>query len=190
MNNVSNATLTNDICNFVFGSKRSTYLRLTNRLVAAAIFVAAILAPGSAQAQSFLEKSYLADASAAMPSPVAPAVVPSRLFATPTVTAPKSNSRARTLWVLSGVALTAASMADLGTSLGHNEANPALRNSSGQFSAARGVSIKLGVSGVTLLVQSLLMRHRHDMYGTSAAINLVGAGIMGGVAYHNANTPR
>lgn len=158
----------------------------------AVIFLTAALA-GAAHAQSFRDRSLLADASAATPSAVAPSpsalapVVPSRLFATPTVIAPKSSSRARTMWILSGLALTAASMADLGTSIGGNEANPALRGSNGQFSVGRGVSIKLGITGVTMLVQSLLTRHRSDLYGPSTVINMVGAGVLGGVAYHNAN---
>jgi hypothetical protein len=108
----------------------------------------------------------------------------------PPVVAPTVHSNAKKWWVLSGIALTAASLVDFGTSMGHNEANPALQTSSGQFSAARGLSLKLGLAGATMLFQAIITRHRPELYGPCAVVNTVGAGAFGAVAVHNANTPR
>jgi hypothetical protein len=103
---------------------------------------------------------------------------------------PKEPSRAKKWWVLSGVVLTAASLVDFGASIGHKEANPALQNSTGEFSIARGISLKLGLSGATLLFQSLIGRRRPELYGPSAIANLLGAGAFGAAAIHDLNTPR
>jgi hypothetical protein len=102
----------------------------------------------------------------------------------------KRAPRAKTWWVISGVALTAASFADLGASLGHNEANPALRSSNGSFSFGKGISIKAGVTALTLVFQHVMARHHPELYAPSAAVNFAGAGVMGGIAAHNANTAR
>src|SRR5580698_9422355 len=96
------------------------------------LLVAFSLAVAPAQAQFSIE-----------PQPV-------RLF---TAASPKTPSNGKKWWVLSGVALTAASMVDFGTSVGHNETNPALRSFTGQFSIGRGISIKLGLAGATMLFQ-------------------------------------
>jgi hypothetical protein len=112
-----------------------------------------------------------------------------RILISPAAVLPKTTSHAKTWWILSGVVLTASSLVDLGTSLGHKEANPALSGSSGQISVGRGVSLKLGLSGVTLLVQSLITRHRPDLLGPSAVVNVIEAGAFGAVSLHNVNTP-
>jgi hypothetical protein len=109
------------------------------------------------------------------------------LIATPVE--PKT-SHARTWWLISGAVLTAASMTDLATSVGHNEANPLLQTSSGRFSVDRAVSLKLGLTGVSMLVQSLVTRHRPGLYSTCIGVNAIGAGVFAGTALHNANTPR
>jgi hypothetical protein len=113
--------------------------------------------------------------------------------ATVSVRAPeafKAHSNAKKWWILSGLALTAASMADLETSIGHNEANPALQGSTGKFSMGRGISLKLGLAGATILFQSLIARHRPALYETSAIVNTIGSGVLTAAAIHNTNTPR
>ena len=104
--------------------------------------------------------------------------------------APAARPTARKWWVLSAVALTAASLADFGTSMGHNEANPLLQSSNGQFSVAKGLSLKLGLAGATVLVQALITRHHPDLYKACAIANVTGAGAFTAIAVHNANTPR
>jgi hypothetical protein len=108
----------------------------------------------------------------------------------PRVVSEKAQSNAKKWWVLSGIAMTAASLVDFGTSMGHNEANPALQNSAGQFSAARGLSLKLGLAGATMLFQAIITRHRPELYGPSAVVNTIAAGAFGAAAIHNTNTPR
>lgn len=103
---------------------------------------------------------------------------------------PARGSGAKKWWVLSAVAITAASLADFGTSMGHNEANPLLQSSNGQFSVARGLSLKLGLASATVLVQALITRHHPDLYKACAIANVAGAGAFSAVAAHNANTPR
>jgi hypothetical protein len=118
--------------------------------------------------------------------PEAASVAPVTL---PPVVAPHAHSNAKKWWVLSGIAMTAASLVDFGTSMGHNEANPALQAPNGQFSVARGLSLKLGLAGATMLFQALITRHHPEMYGPSAVINTVAAGAFGAAAIHNTNTP-
>jgi hypothetical protein len=119
--------------------------------------------------------------------PEAASVAPVTL---PPAVAPNAHSNAKKWWVLSGIAMTAASLVDFGTSMGHNEGNPALQNSTGQFSVSRGLSLKLGLAGATMLFQALITRHRPEMYGPSAIVNTIAAGAFGAAAIHNANTPR
>ena len=109
----------------------------------------------------------------------------------PIIAAPEARkSHAKTWWLVSGLVLTAASMSDLATSLGHNEANPLLQNSSGRFSMDRAVSVKLGLTGITMVIQSLLTRHRPGLYGTCIGVNAAASGIFAGTALHNANMSR
>jgi hypothetical protein len=176
---------------------RKALIQLANLLL-----IGVTLAVGSGWGQSAFENSSLAGSSSMslrgnsldlpstrLPAEPVAAVSPGvNLF--PAAVAPKAPSHAKTWWILSGIALTASSMVDLGTSLGHNEANPALRGANGQVSLARGVSLKLGLSSVTILAQWLIARHRPELYGPSAVVNAVGAGAFGAVALHNANTPQ
>jgi hypothetical protein len=97
----------------------------------------------------------------------------------------KSPTHARKWWIVSGVALTAASLADFGTSVGRNEMNPLLQTSAGQFSAAKAAGLKIGISSVTLLVQALIARRKPELYAPCAVANFVGAGAFGAAAAHN-----
>lgn len=102
-----------------------------------------------------------------------------------TKTVPMSD---RVLWIVSSLALSAAEAADLGTSVGRNEANPLLQNSAGRIAVGRAVGIKVSLSGAMILVQAALARRNPSVYRSSAIINFLGAGVIGGVAAHNATT--
>jgi hypothetical protein len=119
--------------------------------------------------------------------PEAASVAPVTL---PPAVAPHAHSNAKKWWVLSGIAMTAASLVDFDTSMGHNEANPALQTPTGQFSVARGLSLKLGLAGATMLFQALITRRHPELYGPSAVVNTIAAGAFGAAALHNTNTPR
>lgn len=87
-------------------------------------------------------------------------------------------------WKWTAAALVAGTVADAASSYGHYEANPALRGPDGRF-GAKGVGIKLGVAGGTLLLQRAILR-RNPKAGSGLAIaNLAGAGVFGSVAARN-----
>jgi hypothetical protein len=133
---------------------------------------------------------------ATLPAPpsLQPLLAPSALAAPVSesfVVSPREprKSHLKTWWLLSGAVLAGASMTDLATSANRNEANPLLRNSNGQASFDKAVPIKLGLAGFTILVQSLATRHRPSLYRESIVVNLAGAGVFAGTAFHNANQP-
>jgi hypothetical protein len=127
-------------------------------------------------------------ASGLLPQPLASSVLAPPARESFVVSPPEPRkSHLKTWWLLSGAALVGASMTDLATSANKNEANPLLRNSSGQISFDRAVPIKLGLAGVTILVQSLATRHRPSLYRESILVNLAGAGVFTGTAFHNGN---
>jgi hypothetical protein len=166
------------------------------------MLVAVALAVAPAQAQSSFASLPPANSNAigsgpnafALPSansaerfPEAASIAPVTL---PAAVAPHAHSNAKKWWVLSGIAMTAASLVDFGTSMGHNESNPALQSPNGQFSVARGLSLKLGLAGATMLFQALITRHHPELYAPSAVVNTVAAGAFGAAALHNTNTPQ
>ena len=97
----------------------------------------------------------------------------------------KTHHRWKALWIISGVALTAATFFDAGSSLGQREANPVLQNSQGMFSSTRGMALKGGLLSGTLIVQALLERKNLGNAKSFAVTNFVAAGVLGGVAWHN-----
>lgn len=97
----------------------------------------------------------------------------------------------RKVWVVSAVALAAATAFDASSSAGRFEANPLLRNSRGEFSASKGIAIKSLITGGTLAVQALLMRKRPDagLEKACALVNFAAAGAVTGIAVRNGSVP-
>lgn len=149
------------------------------------IAIVLLASPGFGQTPALLDTDFGADAAFALPSSERPLEAPATFSNSFVVSRPERVSSARKWWILSGVALTAATVADLATSVGRNEANPALRGPNGQFSVARGASIKISVTGATLLIQSLMTRRRPDLYRTSTVVNTIGAGAFAASAIYN-----
>ena len=87
-------------------------------------------------------------------------------------------------WIISAVALVAASMADAGSSWGKNEANPALQQAGNRF-GGRSVAIKLGLAGIPLLMQRLAARNNEGFYKSFAIANYGGAAFFAGAAVRN-----
>lgn len=73
-------------------------------------------------------------------------------------------------WWLSVAALGAATAADVRTSWGRPELNPMLSGPDGRF-GARGVAVKLSISGVNCGLQWLLLRKRPDLGRAAAGVN-------------------
>jgi hypothetical protein len=209
MTNEIQPTLTNGNGNLCYQStERSLYvsskarLKLVSRLTLVAVAITAVpawaqsafeaLPPVNTLAMSTGTNNFTlpSSSSSAIIPERAPAVAPTESITLPQPVPARASSNAKKWWVISGIAMTAASLADFGTSMGHIEANPALQTSTGQFSAARGLSLKLGIAGATMLFQALITRHHKELYGPCAVINAVGAGAFGAAAIHNSNTPR
>jgi hypothetical protein len=95
-------------------------------------------------------------------------------------------------WLLSAVALIAASALDAHSSQSRHEINPLLRASNGTFSNRRGFVIKSAASGGMLLLQAILIK-RHperNLYRPFALTNGIIAGVTAGVAFRNYQAPR
>jgi hypothetical protein len=88
-------------------------------------------------------------------------------------------------WLLSMAALAGSSALDGWSSIGGSESNPLLRNSRGQFSAARGAELKSTAVGGTVALELLFSRHRPEARKASAIVNFIAAGGVGGVAIRN-----
>jgi hypothetical protein len=97
----------------------------------------------------------------------------------------KAHHRWKTLWIISGVVLTAATFLDAASSAGQREANPVLQNSQGLFSSARGMALKGGMLSGTLIVQALLERKSEGNAKSFAVTNFAAAAALGGIAWHN-----
>jgi hypothetical protein len=67
--------------------------------------------------------------------------------------------------------------------MGKVERNPLLASSDGTF-GARGIGIKFGLAGASLVPQLLLRNHK-ELRKVFAIANFVDAGIFAGVAAHN-----
>jgi hypothetical protein len=98
---------------------------------------------------------------------------------------PARKSNWKTRWIISAVALTAASFCDARSSRGRIELNPLLRNSRGEFSGARGLAFKSVAAGGMLTVQAVLGRRNPEMYKTGTMVNFVAAGALGLTAARN-----
>jgi hypothetical protein len=95
-------------------------------------------------------------------------------------------------WLLSAVALIAASALDAHASQSRYEMNPLLRGSNGAFSNRRGFVIKSAAGGGMLLLQAILIK-RHperNLYRPFALTNGIIAGVTAGVAFRNYQAPR
>jgi len=98
------------------------------------------------------------------------------------------KSRAKALFAASVATVSAATLADAGTSWGKAETNPILGQS--RFGASQ-IGVKLGLVSAAMAGQYLLMRHsKAQLAKAFTAINFAGAGVLGAVAYHNSAIPR
>jgi hypothetical protein len=93
------------------------------------------------------------------------------------------DRRMATIWKISIATMLAASAWDAATSMGKVERNPLLASSDGTF-GARGIGIKFGLAGASLVPQLLLRNHK-ELRKVFAIANFVDAGIFAGVAAHN-----
>jgi hypothetical protein len=95
-------------------------------------------------------------------------------------------------WLLSAVALIAASALDAHASQSRYEINPLLRGSNGTFSNRRGLVIKSAAGGGMLLLQAILIKRNPDrnLYRPFALTNGIIAGVTAGTALRNYQTPR
>ncbi|HEU0120887.1 MAG TPA: hypothetical protein VFQ91_10210 [Bryobacteraceae bacterium] len=101
---------------------------------------------------------------------------------------PKSRWRTM-LYRVSVVALTASTAADVGTSWGGRESNPALRGADGRF-GARGAALKFGLLGGALVTEYWLHR-KHPNSDTAVMIfNASMAAVSTRAAVHNAGVQR
>ena len=79
--------------------------------------------------------------------------------------------------------MLAATGMDAATSVGKYEGNAALASSNGTF-GARGISIKAGIAGGTILAEVLLRKHK-DLRTTFVIGNFTQAALFSAVAVHN-----
>lgn len=87
-------------------------------------------------------------------------------------------------WKWTAAALVAGTAADAISSVGHRELNPILAGPDGRF-GAKGISIKAGMAGGTLLFEALVIRkHRHAgrVFGV---VNLGCGAAFAGIAARN-----
>ena len=79
--------------------------------------------------------------------------------------------------------------ADLATSVGKRELNPALRGADGRF-GGRGIAVKSLVTGSALAGQWLLVRRAPESGKYAAVANFGMAGVFTAAAVHNAGNKR
>src|SRR5687768_10695104 len=84
----------------------------------------------------------------------------------------RKPARLKKWWIASAAVVAGATFLDAYTSAGKLERNPLMRGANGQFSPARGIALKSGVSGALLLMQALLNRNGGQEYKTSIIANL------------------
>lgn len=87
-------------------------------------------------------------------------------------------------WKWTAAALVAGTAADAASSYGRFEANPLLRGRDGRF-GSRGIAIKIGAAGGTLLIERLIIRKNRRAARAFGFVNLAGAGTFGAVAVRN-----
>jgi hypothetical protein len=96
----------------------------------------------------------------------------------------RTDRKAKLFWRISIAALVTASTMDAVTSMGKYESNGLLRGSDGKF-GARGIALKAGITGITLLPQ-LLLRSHENLRKPFTIANFAQAGMYSGIAIHNA----
>jgi len=129
---------------------------------------------------------HAADLSATAPDPGEPTLSPALVERLRTETPPERPlGPPNRLWKASLAALAVATAADLVTSLGKRELNPALRSADGRF-GARGVAIKSLVTGSSLAGQWFLVRRSPQAAPYAAVANFGMAGVFTAAAVHNA----
>jgi hypothetical protein len=94
-----------------------------------------------------------------------------------------SDRRTTLLWKISIATMLASTALDAGSSMGKHEANPLLRSSNGTF-GSRGIAIKAGLAGFTLVPQ-IALRNRHDLRKAFTIANFIDTGIFTAVSAHN-----
>lgn len=95
------------------------------------------------------------------------------------------------LWRASVTALTVANVADVSSSWGKRELNPALSGSNGRF-GAQGALLKLGIVSGMFVVESIVLRHHPSakFYRGLALVNFGSASVTGATAIRNFGIPR
>jgi hypothetical protein len=93
-----------------------------------------------------------------------------------------SKAKRKLMW--STVALVAASFADVHSSWGKRESNPALQSANGGF-GARGFGVKMGMIGGVVLGQYFLVKSKPELANAAAWTNFGIAGVTAGVAARN-----
>jgi hypothetical protein len=96
----------------------------------------------------------------------------------------RTDRKAKLFWKISIAALATASAMDAVTSLGKYESNGLLRGPDGKF-GTRGIALKAGITGITLLPQ-LLLRNHENLRKPFTIANFAQAGMYSGIAIHNA----
>jgi hypothetical protein len=99
----------------------------------------------------------------------------------------KHDKTMKRLWMTSLGALAGANALDAISSWGKQEGNPLLRSSDGTF-GARGLAIKSGIIGASLVPQYLLRDHK-EMRKTFAIINFAESAYFSTIAFHNFSLP-
>jgi hypothetical protein len=109
--------------------------------------------------------------------------LPASPFRTSRIARVDDNHRSVTMWKISIAAMLGASAFDAASSMGKVESNPLLRSSDGTF-GSKGIAIKAGLAGASLVPQ-LLLRNRKDLRKVFTFANFVDAGLFAGIGAHN-----
>jgi hypothetical protein len=108
----------------------------------------------------------------------------------PVIAQHEKTSKLPTLWKFSLAALAGANAADVASSWGKRELNPALAAPSAKF-GAQSAMLKVAIVGVVVGVEYIATR-RHPspgLYKVLSIVNFGDAGIIGGVAVRNFGVP-
>ena len=95
----------------------------------------------------------------------------------------------RKLYHASVAAVTAASVADVATSIGKYETNPALRGANGTF-GARGIALKAAIAGGSVAIGYLMSRRPRGSVGAATLANFGMAATYGYIAHRNTHFAR
>ena len=100
---------------------------------------------------------------------------------------PKPHRLGR-LWKASLLALAAGTAVDAASSWNRPEANPILRNTTGQF-GAQGVGIKIALAGSVAVAQYFLARKGPQGERAAIVMNFTTAGVFSAATVHNLSQP-